>query len=1375
LKSRSKNKQAIETMKKETLIPNIPRGGGTAARTAKLLTLGLALLTATMTYAKPPPHNISAANFEVIQLDTGNTVNSVSVSAPLTINDMRVRPGSNRGDYNFQIGDVVSDDALGGVTMVSISQNGRDNGELADEQKDYSAPAFDGGPSGLWASINNLQSDRGELNINCSIAYFRTNDWLCGWFRNTNAVNGGSNTLYTASPGIICANSSVTAVGSYNFKWVKNGEFRVSLFNKGYDSRTNPGVLLVNHAKNEGNYCSSATNADGTWEVYVKDNFANGTSLEQDPCAFVFVPRTNTTIVSGKFGLDATGTNAVTLIYSGNVPAFTVSNIDVGRYRLTISGGSPDAGVLVVSSEGGKTFNFDNTVSYERDGNSWIIEHRDVGAFPPLLEACTNEPVCSFVYIPAATPGVTVSPTNTLVTSEFGLTATFNVQLDLAPTNDVVINLSSSNPSEGIISTSSLTFNSTNWNIPQPVTITGQDDAVADGPVAYSIVLAPISSADLRYNGLDPDDVSVINVDDETYGITVTPTSGLITTEAGGTAQFSVFLNRAPSADVTIGLSSDTVTEGLPDVSSLIFNSTNWSVPQIVTVTGVADFRKDGNKAYKIITAAAISADASYNGLDPADVSLVNIDNDNPGINYIIPNPLTVIEGGTINYSIALATQPDSNVVVTVTSDASIATVSPATLTFTPLNWNTPQVMTVFGVDNFIADGNVAFSITNTVASTDPLYADFAGAKIISAIRVDNETSVSLPSGDCIYGIGMPAVGIDGRASIADVDALTYNNGSITFTLTTNGTPNDVLAIRNDGTGTNQIGVTDTNVTYAGNIIGSFTGGTNGAALVVSFNANSTVAAAQQLIRATTFRTTTNNPSRATRFVTVALYDGLGVTFTAGKSIRVGALRLMQFQEGADFGYGEYHGAADIALSQVGAGIPWPAGRNVAEGLLIDWPDGGTPNESQVLLRFDEFTGTNYWQVPSNAVVVSADLLVNVNNTGDGGRFFRMLIPWDATNDTWASLGEGVQQDDVESRSVYESQLGVEDGSGATGTGIVTVGVTPDVQTWVNGTNNFGWVMRGWTLMTDGTGFSPSESSDVSLRPRLRVLWLDQGYSTASFRQGVDGYTNTADTNLRQATPDVNYVADVTAFSDYHDAGNTNTTETLLRFDNIIGGGTNQIPPGSLIHAAVLELPSVGNSCMGNGGRFYEMLQPWSDSTVTWNTYGANGIQPDGIVAATTPSFVAGNSSLHPLVQGTMNTFEVTGDLQTWANGARPNYGWAVLPWTGGTDGWGFRSSEWSSVVTGYTPEQERPRLRVYYTAGAIAIPANVKPLVVSPSLVNVQFTGTAGFSYHIWRASSLNGAWSDLGTVATDGGGNGSFNDNAPLSSTAFYRVVFQ
>ena len=312
----------------------------------------------------------------------------------------------------------------------------------------------------------------------------------------------------------------------------------------------------------------------------------------------------------------------------------------------------------------------------------------------------------------------------------------------------------------------------------------------------------------------------------------------------------------------------------------------------------------------------------------------------------------------------------------------------------------------------------------------------------------------------------MPAIGIDGQARIEDVDATNFDNGTLTVTITTNGNAADRIEIRNAGVSARQIGVSGSDVTYEGNLIGSFTGGTNLTPLVVSLNTNSTLPAVQQLLRSVTFSTITNMTSLATRSVSVTLDDGLGGNAAAGKLVRVGALRLTQYQEGGDYGYGEYSGAADIALSEVDHGTPFPAGRTPApqEGLLIDWPDGGTPNESQVLLRFDNFVGTNYWQVPSNAIVVSAELLVSVNNTGDGGTLHRMLIPWDAENDTWDSLGEGVDQDDIESSSAYYSQVGVEDGSGATGTGIISIGVTPDVQAWVNGTNNFGWVFKGWPL-----------------------------------------------------------------------------------------------------------------------------------------------------------------------------------------------------------------------------------------------------------------------------------------------------------------------
>ena len=236
-----------------------------------------------------------------------------------------------------------------------------------------------------------------------------------------------------------------------------------------------------------------------------------------------------------------------------------------------------------------------------------------------------------------ATPfaGITVTPTSGLTTTEAGGTATFTVVLTSRPVADVTIGLSSSDTTEGTVSPSSLIFTSANWNIPQTVTVTGVNDALDDGDIAYSIVTAPATSAG-GYNGVDASDVSVTNTDNDTAGITVNPTAGLSTTEGGGTATFTVVLNTQPTANVTIGLSSSDTTEGTVSPASLTFTNANWNTPQTVTVTGVNDAVVDGNIAYTIVTAPATSSDTNYNGVDPSDVSVTNIDNNTVGI---IVNP----------------------------------------------------------------------------------------------------------------------------------------------------------------------------------------------------------------------------------------------------------------------------------------------------------------------------------------------------------------------------------------------------------------------------------------------------------------------------------------------------------------------------------------------------------------------------------------------------------------------------------------------------------------------------------------------------------------------------------------------------------------
>ena len=111
----------------------------------------------------------------------------------------------------------------------------------------------------------------------------------------------------------------------------------------------------------------------------------------------------------------------------------------------------------------------------------------------------------------------------------------------------------------------------------------------------------------------------------ETAGFTVSSISGN-TTEAGGTATFTVKLSIQPTANVTIGVSSSDTTEGTVSPSLLTFTSANWNANQTVTVTGVNDSLDDGNQSYTVVLAAANSSDSGYSGLNPNDVSVTNTD-----------------------------------------------------------------------------------------------------------------------------------------------------------------------------------------------------------------------------------------------------------------------------------------------------------------------------------------------------------------------------------------------------------------------------------------------------------------------------------------------------------------------------------------------------------------------------------------------------------------------------------------------------------------------------------------------------------------------------------------------------------------------------
>lgn len=111
--------------------------------------------------------------------------------------------------------------------------------------------------------------------------------------------------------------------------------------------------------------------------------------------------------------------------------------------------------------------------------------------------------------------GFTVTPTGVTTTSEAGGSAILSVVLNSAPLSNVTLGVMSSDFTEGTTSVTSLVFPAAQWNVPQHITVTGVDDTVADGAVAYTVTVGPSTSSDINFNNLPAQATGFTNFDDD--------------------------------------------------------------------------------------------------------------------------------------------------------------------------------------------------------------------------------------------------------------------------------------------------------------------------------------------------------------------------------------------------------------------------------------------------------------------------------------------------------------------------------------------------------------------------------------------------------------------------------------------------------------------------------------------------------------------------------------------------------------------------------------------------------------------------------------------------------------------------------------------
>lgn len=220
-------------------------------------------------------------------------------------------------------------------------------------------------------------------------------------------------------------------------------------------------------------------------------------------------------------------------------------------------------------------------------------------------------------------------------------------------------------------------------------------------------------------------------------GVSVFPTTLEVT--EGGTTGFSVNLDTIPTDPVTI----------TPVYDPTLFTVTPSSAT--VTDTGSTLFSVEtlANDDYtgnigETITFDVTSSDVTYNGLGVASVDLTILDDDIPGVTVEIggrARTVTISEGSPSTISVVLDRAPASDVTVAMTSGG-IVLIDPASLVFTPLNWDTPQTVTLTVEDDAVDLGNRSDSISFSVTSDDPDYNGLAVNDLTGIQIADNDTVV---------------------------------------------------------------------------------------------------------------------------------------------------------------------------------------------------------------------------------------------------------------------------------------------------------------------------------------------------------------------------------------------------------------------------------------------------------------------------------------------------------------------------------------------------------------------------------------------------------------------------------------------------------
>ena len=160
------------------------------------------------------------------------------------------------------------------------------------------------------------------------------------------------------------------------------------------------------------------------------------------------------------------------------------------------------------------------------------------------------------------------------------------------------------------------------------------------------------------------DETSIHINDDDGVGVTVSTTA--LTVGEGKSTTYTVVLASQPTAAVTVALAISSGSDVSVNTNTLTFTASNWSDPQMVTVSAAQD--DDHFDESATIAHSVTSDDGDYDGMRMASVGVSVIDDEDVPVTVSFDQAShAVAEGSTVTVTVSLSADPERQVVVPIT------------------------------------------------------------------------------------------------------------------------------------------------------------------------------------------------------------------------------------------------------------------------------------------------------------------------------------------------------------------------------------------------------------------------------------------------------------------------------------------------------------------------------------------------------------------------------------------------------------------------------------------------------------------------------------------------------------------------------------